>query len=65
MYDYVPDCYPMEPEYPNPIGYCTECGKDIYSGEDIWEIHGEWYCEDCIDSFHTEAESEEYFDDVI
>lgn len=65
MYDYVPDCYPMEPEYPSPIGYCVECGKDIYSGEEIWEIRGEWYCEDCIDSFHTEAEGEEYFDDVI
>ena len=61
----TPDFYPIEPECSSPIGYCIECGKDIYSGEDIWEIRGDWYCEDCIDKFHTEAEREEYFDDVI
>lgn len=55
----------IEPPTCEAIGYCVECGKDIYSGEEIWEIHNDWYCENCIDSFHTEAEREEYFDDVI
>lgn len=61
----VPDCSPMEPDYSDPISYCVECGKDIYPGEDIWEIHNDWYCEDCIDSFHAEAEKDEYFYEII
>ena len=54
-----------EPSSIAPIGYCSECGNDIFFGEEIWEIHGDWYCESCIDGFQKEAEGEIYFDDVI
>jgi hypothetical protein len=64
----IPDSYPMEPAYQSPIGFCFECGKDIFSGEEIWEIRNQWYCEDCIDGFKTEAQDSEregYFEEVI
>lgn len=51
----------LEPDEPETIGFCAECGEDIFEGEDVWEVKGKWYCEHCIDGFRKEAEKEEYF----
>ena len=65
MYDIPEPRYYLEPKEGEIVGYCTECGQDIYAGEDIWEIKGEWYCECCVDSFRTEAERDDYFENAI
>lgn len=39
---------PLEPPYYEPVDYCHLCGNDIFNGEEIYEIEGDWYCEDCI-----------------
>lgn len=67
MYDVPEPRYWLEPPTPDTVGYCSECGQDIYAGEDVWEIKGELYCEYCMDSFKKEAEneSENCFEDVV
>lgn len=50
---------PLEPPYYEPIGYCAECGGEIYEGQDIYEIQKEWFCEDCIAYSYTEAHRKE------
>ena len=55
MYELQEPRYWLEPPEPETVGYCAECGQDIYAGEDIWEIKGELYCEYCMDSFKKEA----------
>lgn len=48
---------PLEPPYYEPIGYCAECGNEIFEGEEIYEIQNNWFCEECITI--TEARREE------
>lgn len=31
---------------------CSACGRPLIDGEDVYNIHGEIICEDCIDEFH-------------
>ena len=38
MYDIPEPRYYLEPKEGEIVGYCAECGQDIYAGEDIWEI---------------------------
>lgn len=50
----------LEPDAPpKAVGYCISCKRDIFPGDDIWEIRDEWYCESCIDEAHKEAEGSE------
>ena len=65
MYDVPEPRYWLEPPEPKTVGYCSECGQDIFAGENVWEIKGEWYCECCIDNSRTEAERNNYFEDAI
>ena len=34
------------------IGYCRECGNDIFNGQEIYEIDENWYCEECVNEEH-------------
>lgn len=55
----------LEPESGDVIGYCEECGEEIYAGEDLWEIKGDLYCGSCIRSAMTQKyEMENYFEEV-
>lgn len=42
-------------EQPKVICECSECGFEIYEGDDYYEIEGKIYCETCIDGFKKEA----------
>ena len=37
------------PEGPKPKAYCSYCDKDLYEGDAIYDINGEYLCEDCLD----------------
>ena len=41
----------------NAVGTCALCGRDIYEGETVYKIDGDWYCTDCVTE--TEAEGKE------
>ena len=41
---------------PPAIFICSECGGDICIDEYYWDVLGEQYCEECIDSFRKIAE---------
>lgn len=30
-----------------PIGYCEECGKELYEHDEFYEVDGGYVCEDC------------------
>lgn len=50
----IPDCmYDYRPEFPHNISVdtCNECGNQIYTGEEYFDIHGTIICEKCIDNF--------------
>lgn len=38
---------------------CYECGRDIYEGEDAYNIRGDIYCEDCVKECKFTAEAPE------
>ena len=60
MYAVEEPRYWLEPPTYEAIGYCRECGCDIYEGNEIWEINGDWYCEECI----RDAQREVYKEDL-
>lgn len=37
------------PEEPKPKAYCSHCDKDLYEGDALYDINGEYWCEDCLD----------------
>lgn len=45
----------QEPPLGSAVGTCAFCGRDIYGGEKVYVIDGDWYCTDCV----TETEAEE------
>ena len=54
-------CNPRCPNAPEPpvVFTCWNCGAEIYAGDDVYEINGEHWCENCIDDAHSYAEVEE------
>lgn len=44
---------------PTVFGVCSECGCDIYIGEDYYEVINEYICEDCMWEARKTAEVEE------
>lgn len=34
-----------------PIGYCVDCGAEIYYGDWCYNIGGDIICEDCINDY--------------
>ena len=58
--------YPCDPRCPNapdpiPVFVCSGCGKDIYEGDDYWDMVGEQFCEACIERARRVAE----YDDLV
>ncbi len=46
---------------PAPYCKCEICGKDIYEGDEYYEIDGHAYCEDCIwNSSKIAGEDDDY-----
>ena len=47
---YVPDL-PLDPP-PEPdavlVFFCSDCGNEIYEGEEYFEFDGDIYCEECF-----------------
>lgn len=43
MYDYRP-----EREVLRAVDICSDCGYDIYFGQEYYDIHGKIFCEDCM-----------------
>ena len=46
-----------DPEYieEKPVCHCSHCGEPIYEGDWMWNIHGEYFCEDCINDLKESA----------
>ncbi len=55
-------CHPRCPNAPEPavITNCIHCGTEIHVGEDYYDIDGEPWCYECIESARTNGEQEEY-----
>lgn len=36
-----------------PVGACAICGRELYAGENLYQIAGlpEYYCDECLDEF--------------
>ena len=43
----------QEPPEEKAVGTCAFCGRDIFEGEKVYMIDGNWYCTDCV----TEGEA--------
>ncbi|HAT4111142.1 hypothetical protein ACV3R1_13485 [Clostridium perfringens] len=57
--NYVPDCcyeYRLSREEPKAVEICTECGCNIYAGENYYAIGDKLICYECIENFREEAE---------
>lgn len=48
-----PSCPNSRP--PAEVTVCQCCGQAIYEDDLLWDILGQVYCADCIDSFQREA----------
>lgn len=46
----------VEPEYEEvkPVEECIWCGRPLYEGDDVWEICGDYICEECINECKKE-----------
>lgn len=55
-------CHPRCPNAPDPpsVFICSGCGDPIFDGEDYWDIMGEQWCANCIDSSRRIAEYDPY-----
>lgn len=55
-------CHPQCPHAPEPprVFVCSGCGDDILEGDYYWDILGEQFCEDCVDSSRRVAEYDPY-----
>ena len=50
-----------EPPMGKVVGTCALCGRDVFEGEKIYRIDGDWYCTDCVTE--DEATEDEPFDE--
>lgn len=39
---------PLDPPEDEVYGYCDQCGREIYDGEDVYDIDGHTIHEDCL-----------------
>ena len=55
-------CHPRCPNAPDPpaVYVCSGCSRDIYDGEDYWDILGEQFCENCVFDARRTAEYDPY-----
>ena len=59
---YKKPCDPRCPNAPEPpsVFVCSGCGDLILDGDDYWDIMGEQFCEECVDSMKRVAEYDPY-----
>lgn len=43
---------------PKPAFACVECGKDIYPGDNYYDLFGEPFCEECNGKLRKTAEGD-------
>ena len=55
-------CHPRCPNAPEPpvVCVCSQCGEGIYEGDEFYDIHGEEWCENCIEDCVRTAEVDEF-----
>lgn len=55
-------CHPRCPNALDPpaVYVCSGCSRDIYEGDDYWDILGEQWCERCVDNARRIADREPY-----
>lgn len=60
-------CYkqPCDPRCPNApeaqsVFVCSGCGDNIYDGDDYWDVMGEQWCKECIESMKGVAVYDPY-----
>lgn len=54
----LPNCmYDYRPEQVKAlvVDICSECGNEIYEGEEYYDFYGKPICEDCMIQFKKEA----------
>lgn len=54
--------YMLDPPEPKVVGHCTNCGEDIYAGEDAYFIAGKIYCIECVTFAEAEPEEDYWYD---
>jgi len=57
MFERIPE-RPLEPPEDVVVGYCDQCGGEIYEGETVYRIDGQLIHEDCLEDF-----AKDYFAD--
>ena len=57
MLDKVPD-YHLDPPEDRVFAMCDYCGREIYEGEEYYEIEGDRIHEDCFDEYIREEYSD-------
>ncbi len=50
MFENIPEL-PLEPPDDIIVGYCNQCGGEIYDGETVYRIDGQRIHEDCLGDF--------------
>lgn len=52
-------CDPRCPNAPEPavVCLCCQCGREIYEGEDLYDIGDERWCESCVKGTRRTAEA--------
>lgn len=58
---------PCDPRCPNAseprvVGLCTNCGHEIYEGDDGYYVNDEWWCEECMNDCYRTAEADDFND---
>lgn len=57
-------CHPRCPNAPEPekVFICSGCGDYIYDGDWYYDVLGEQFCENCMESCYHQAEAEDEYD---
>ncbi|PRR70887.1 hypothetical protein [Clostridium thermopalmarium] len=57
----IPDCcyeYRYESEMAKVVDTCSECGCNIYEGDEYYDINGLILCQNCLSDYKREAQAE-------
>ena len=46
----------QEPPNGKAVATCAYCGRDIFEGEKVYRLDGDFYCTDCITEETAESE---------
>ena len=45
----TPEEYSQMHRVSKPVASCSDCGCDLYEGDRVYDINGEFYCTDCAE----------------